>query len=234
MYLDDDGNSPISIFVKQAAKQGIKQAGKTFIKNVLKRKLKQYSSKAWGKQLLGDAVDFVDHTMKTQWWEWVVEVIPVTGDAYGAAKLGKQGYQLWKGLEKFEKVVEIGTKAASKAWKKLGPNNKLKGKGSDLVQQYSKKFNNQGTHLNANDLGGAVKEKFGLSSNGEHLNEVTEALGGMGKQIKKMMNDIADGKFEGDSLEAATGVLNDVIKQYQEISNALKSADKAVKGLRQL
>ena len=88
--------------------------------------------------------------------------------------------------------------------------------------------------MNANDLGGAIKEKFGLSSNGQHLNEVTEALGGMDKQIKKMMNDIANGKFKGDALEAATGLLDDVVKQYQNIQHSLQSADKTVKTLGKL
>jgi hypothetical protein len=134
-------------------------------------------------------------------------------------------------LEKFEKIAELGSAAASKAWKALGPNKNLKGKGSDLLETYSTKFNNQGAHLNANDLGGAVKEKFGLSSNGQHLKETTEALGGMEKQIGKMMEDIQAGKFQGDALEAAGGLLNDVIKQYQEISQTLKNANKVVGSL---
>ena len=78
----------------------------------------------------------------------------------------------------------------------------------------------------------AIKEKFGLSSNGQHLNEVTEALGGMDKQIKNMMADMGSGKFEGDALNAAVGLLNNVVKQYQQVSQSLKNADKAVGGLR--
>lgn len=46
------------------------------------------------------------------------------------------------------------------------------------------------------------------------------------------MTDIGLGKFEGDSLNAAVGLLNDVIKQYQQISQSLKNADKAVGGLK--
>ncbi|MCF2876119.1 MULTISPECIES: RHS repeat domain-containing protein, partial [unclassified Tenacibaculum] len=231
VYLDDDGNSPISIFVKIAAKQGIKLAGKNFIKKVLKRKLKQYGSKAWGKQLLKDASNFVDHSMKTQWWEWAVEVIPVVGDAYGASKLGKQGYRLWKGLEKFEKVAEIGAIASSRAWKKLGSNHKLIGKGKNKLQWYIQKINKQGTHLNPDDLGGAVKEIFGLSSNGQHLKEVTGALGGMGKRIRALKAQIKHGDFSGDTLKLAKKILSETQKQYNEIQNALNSARKAVKKL---
>jgi RHS repeat-associated protein len=232
VFVDPDGESPISIFVKQTAKLGLKKAGKEFIANQITKRLKNYASHNWGKQLLGDAIDFIDHSTKTQWWEWAVEIIPVVGDAYGAAKLGEQGYRLWKGLGKFEKVAELGTAAASKAWKKLGPNLNIKGKGKELLEAYSTKFNNQGNHLNANDLGGAIKEKFGLSSNGQHLNEVTTTLGGMEKQINNMFKDIASGKFEGDALKAATGLLNDVIKQYQDISQTLKNADKVVGSLK--
>ena len=233
-YLDDDGNSPISIFVKMAAKKGLKIAAKNFVKDQIKKKLKQYSTKAWGKQLLGDAIDFVDHATKTQWWEWVIEVIPVVGDGYGAAKLGEQGYKLWKGLEKFEKVAELGTKAASNAWKKVGriSDIKISGKSGELLNKYTTKFNNQGRGLNMNDLGGAVKEKFGLSSNGQHLFEVNNSLKGMETQMKSLMSDIADGKFKkGDALDGAVDLLNQVRKQHQKIRKALDDADNVVNGL---
>ena len=47
-----------------------------------------------------------------------------------------------------------------------------------------------------------------------------------------MMGDISSGKFAGDNLDAAVGMLNSVIKQYQEIQRSLKSAYKAVSTLR--
>ena len=54
----------------------------------------------------------------------------------------------------------------------------------------------------------------------------------MDKQIKNMMADMGSGKFEGDALNAAVGLLNNVVKQYQQVSQSLKNADKAVGGLR--
>ena len=230
-WKDPDGESPISMFIKAVAKAGLKKAAKEFVEAQIKKRLAAYSSKAWGKQLFNDALDFVDASTSTAWYDWVIEVIPFVGDAYGASKLGKQGYKLWKGLEKFEKVAELGTKSANQAWKKLGTNNKLIGKGKDILKTHIDKFNRQGTHLDPDYLGGAVKEKFGLSSNGQHLKEATESLGGMQKQINKLKGDINSGVFGGDALKAAEGVLNDVQKQYDKISNALKSADKQVSKL---
>lgn len=230
-YADPDGESPISMFIKAVAKAGIKKAAKEFVENQIKKKLAAYTSKNWGKQLFNDALDFVDATTSTAWYEYVIEVIPVVGDVYGASKLGKQGYKLWKGLEKFEKVAELGTKAANKAWKNLGDNANVTGKGKDILDKFITKFNNQGKGLNADDLGGAVKEKFGLSSNGNHLSEATEALSGMQTQINKFTEQIFSDKMDGEVLRAAKGVLNDVQKQYDTIKKALKEADKAVEKL---
>lgn len=53
----------------------------------------------------------------------------------------------------------------------------------------------------------------------------------MGTQIGVLKKQIKDGAFEGDALKAAQGVLKDVTKQYNEISNTLKSATKAAKNL---
>ncbi|HLO56875.1 MAG TPA: RHS repeat-associated core domain-containing protein [Saprospiraceae bacterium] len=227
VLVDPDGNSPISMFVKAAAKLGIKKAGKDFIQKQIKARLKNYSSSAWGKQLLGDALSFVDIATSTSWVDLAIEFIPVVGDAYGAGKLGKQGYQMWKGLEKFEKIASIGSKAASAAWKKLGVQ-KIGGKMGDELNAVADKLNNQGTHLNENDLGGYVKEIFGLSSNGQHMKEASEALGGMGKKLDKFKNEIKAGKYgtEGKSYEAAQGLLNAAQKQYDDIINVINSAKK--------
>jgi RHS repeat-associated protein len=69
VFIDPDGQSPISIFVKQAAKQGIKKAGKEFVHNQITKQLRNYASHNWGKQLIGDALNFIDHATKTQWLE---------------------------------------------------------------------------------------------------------------------------------------------------------------------
>ena len=221
------------MFAKQVAKAGLKKATKEAVESMIKKKLASYMSKGWAKQLGSDALDAIDLATSQAWWEYAIEVIPVAGDAFGAYKLGEQGYKAWKVVQKFESVAEMATKATGKAFKALG-SNKLVGKGADLVSDFTKKFNNQGSHLNEDDLAGAVKEIYGLKSGVkadgtpfQHLKEVQEALGGMGKQIDNLKKQISSGAFEGDALKAAQGILNDTQKQYNEINNTLNSAKKA-------
>ncbi len=237
MFVDPDGESPISIFAKAVAKSGLKKAAKESIEKMIYIRLKAYMSKSWAKQLGKDALDAIDLATSTAWWEYVIEFIPIAGDAYGAKTLGEQGYNVYKIVQKFKSVGKWASKAAGKAWKRLGPN-KLFGKGADKVATFSKKFNNQGSHLTESDLAGAVKEIYGLKSgvkaNGtayQHLKEVQDALGGMKTQMNSLKEQIRKGAFEGDALKSAQGIFNDVSKQYNEISNTMNSAKKAVKNL---
>jgi RHS repeat-associated protein len=113
IFIDPDGESPISIFAKQALKYGIKKAAKEFIESQIKKRISEYVgkkvfSRAFAKTLLKDADDLLT-TLDSEWWEYVIEVIPVAGDVYGAASLGKKGADLWKGLKKLEdKVQKLG------------------------------------------------------------------------------------------------------------------------------
>ncbi len=66
---------------------------------------------------------------------------------------------------------------------------------------------------------------------GNVYKEAIQSIGGMQKQISKLKNDIKIDVFEGDALDAYQGVLNGAQKQYDNISNALKSADKQVSKL---
>ncbi len=241
-YKDPDGNSPISIFVKAVAKAGLKKAAKRFVRNQIKRILKRYLKKQgarkWAKQLADDALTFVDHATKTEWWEWVVEAVPIAGDAYGASKLGKQGYTLWKGLEKFEKVAELGDKAAKSAWKMLGKNKKLKGKGADKLNAFIDDVNeNIGSKLNDNTIAGAIKELFGLKSgikgSGKaynHLQSLSDRMKGLQNKIANLAEDIyKNNVYQGDTRKAAEAVLQDLTKQYGKIQSVMESAKKAVK-----
>ncbi len=211
----------------------MKKAAKETVEAAIKNRLKAYMSKSWAKQLAGDALDAIDIATSQSWWEYAIEVIPIAGDAYGAYKLGDQGYAVYKITKKFESVTEWAGKAAGQAFKKLGPN-KVMGKGSDLVADFTKKFNNQARGLEEDDLAGAVKEIYGLKSGVkadgtpyQHLKKATEALSGMKTQIDNLTKQIKAGAFEGDALKAAQGILNDVTKQYNDISNTLNSAKKA-------
>jgi RHS repeat-associated protein len=113
---DPDGKSPISIFAKQVLKYGLKKAAKEFIESQIKSRLKSYTKKSFGKQLLKDADDVLE-VLDTEWWEYVIEVIPVAGDAYGAASLTKKGHELWKRLDALEKRAERFTKNIERAKK---------------------------------------------------------------------------------------------------------------------
>jgi hypothetical protein len=234
-YVDPDGESPISIFAKAVAKAGLKKAVKEAVEAAVKKRLAAYLSKGWAKQLGKDALDAIDIATSQSWWEYAIEVVPIAGDAYGAYKLGDQGYNAWKVVQRFERIAEWSSKAAGKAFKALGSKN-IVGKGADKVIDFTKKFNNQGSHLSESDLAGAVKEisglKSGFKANGtpfQHLKEVNESLSGMQKQIGILKKEIKDGAFEGEALNAAKGILNDVTKQYNQISNTLNSAKKAAK-----
>ena len=109
-FFDPDGESPISIFAKMAIKQGIKKAAKEFIEAQIKHKVEQYVgkklfSKALGKTLAKDAEKVLE-TLDTEWWEYVLEVIPVVGDIYGASSLGKKGLALWNKLDALQEKVQ--------------------------------------------------------------------------------------------------------------------------------
>ena len=223
-FFDPNGESPISIFAKAAAKVGLRTAAKNYIKKEIKQRLGNYASNSWGKQLLDDALSFTDKAMATSWWEYVIEVIPLAGDIYSGSQLTKQGVRLWKGLEKFEKIAQIGSKAADKAWTYITMGDKLSGKGQDLLASMITKFNNQGSHMTVDDLGGAVKEILGLSSNGQHLKEVTEAISGMGSQLGHLQAAIARGDFTGDALKAAESLYKQIQERKDKIQNILSEA----------
>ena len=112
-------------------------------------------SERWAKQLAQDALDAVSLATSQSWWEVALEFVPVIGDAYSAAQLGKQGYHTWKTVQRFESVMEWAGQAVKKAWKPLGTNTI---KADSRLSHYVKKFNNQGKGLTESDLAGAVKE----------------------------------------------------------------------------
>ena len=230
-YVDDDGESPISFFAKRVAKKGLKKAATEFIQSAIKSRLSAYMSERWAKQLAQDALDAVSLATSQSWWEVALEFVPVIGDAYSAAQLGKQGYHTWKTVQRFESVMEWAGQAVKKAWKPLGTNTI---KADSRLSHYVKKFNNQGKGLTESDLAGAVKEIYGLKSgvksNGtpyQHLDEVQKALRGMKNELKELRKDIYSGKFKVEELEQAKGVLKATEEQYNSIVNTLNSARKA-------
>ena len=105
LLLDPDGNSPVSIFAKLAAKQGIKQAAKATVKRMIVQRLVAYKSKRWAIQLMDDALTTLDVAMGEAWWKYALEVIPIAGDVYGGYKLTKNGAKVWKLVQRIENRV---------------------------------------------------------------------------------------------------------------------------------
>ena len=110
VFFDTDGESPISIILKQAAKVGLKKALKEYIKSTIKAKIKDYVgkkvlSKAFAKQLAKDADDVIS-LLDSEWWEFAIELVPIAGDAYGAVSLGKKGKAAWDKISAIEKRLE--------------------------------------------------------------------------------------------------------------------------------
>ena len=228
-FIDPDGKSPISMILKQAAKVGLKKAMKSYIKSSIKKRLKNYGSKKWGKQLLKDASDALDG-LDSAWWEHAIEIIPVAGDAYGAASLTKKGVKVWNKLKKFEKLADNATTIAGKALKKVDLDfSKLTGKGADALEAITKKVNNISGHLKADDLVGAVKDIFGqpVTIGGrtfDHLGEVNDALKGLGNQLKKLNKLIDKGDVSDDVLKAAKSLRKQLQGQKDQIQNVLNRA----------
>jgi hypothetical protein len=234
-FIDIDGQSPISVFAKAAIKAGLKKAAKEFVEKQIKKRLSNYMSNKWAKQLAGDALDAIDAATTQSWWEYGIELIPIAGDAYGATKMTKQAMNVWNMLEKFEKVAEVGAKAAAKAWKRIDLDaSKLVGKGKEKLDAFTTKFNNIGGHIQEDDLGGAVKDLFGMpvTINGKtynHLGEVQQSLKDMNTRLAELKGAMVKGEFEGDALKAAQSLYDRVNTQRKEIQGVVDAAKKAAK-----
>ena len=100
-FLDDDGDSPISVLAKMVAKQGVKVAIKRFAKQQIEHRLKNYMSKNIAKQFAKDLDDILG-TLDNTWWETGLELIPVAGDIYGGTKFGIKVAKAYKKLQDLE------------------------------------------------------------------------------------------------------------------------------------
>lgn len=88
-YVDPDGNSPVSIFVKQVAKHGAKKGLKNFGEKRIKRRLSRYMNKSQSNEFAQDLSDILD-TLNSSWVDIAIELTPGVGDIYGGAKFAKQ------------------------------------------------------------------------------------------------------------------------------------------------
>lgn len=105
-YVDPDGNSPISVFAKQVAKQGIRQGLKN-MGNRQMRRLGRYMSQDQRKEFMSDVADVMG-SLDSSPIEIAIELVPVAGDIYGGAKFGKQVANAYGKMQDLEnKWVEI-------------------------------------------------------------------------------------------------------------------------------
>ena len=101
MFVDQEGESPISVFAKYAAKAGLKTAAKKFVKQNIEKRLGNYMSKNMMKQFAKDVDQIVD-ILDDSPLELALEFIPVFGDIYGASKFGKKIATVYKKLQDLE------------------------------------------------------------------------------------------------------------------------------------
>jgi RHS repeat-associated protein len=228
---DPDGNSPVSVVVKQGIKVAAKKAIKEFLENQVKSRLKNYMSKNFAKQFAKDAEAIAD-TLDSEWWEIGIELVPIAGDVYGAGSFAKKMSMVWDRAKMLEKKVQLVTTAASKAFKKIELSLKLTGKGKDKLSQVADKVNRISEHLTEDDLAGAARDILGdpVVIGGrkyDHLTEVKDALRGLGNQIDMLKEGIRKGEFEGDVLTEANRLFSDLSKHKDQVQNVLKKVEEA-------
>lgn len=117
-FIDPDGRSPISVLAKQIAKQGFKEGIKRFGQRQTKR-LGRYMNKDQRAEFASDLADVIG-SLDSSPIEIAIELIPVAGDAYGAAKFGKQVSNA------FDKMQDLENKWVQKIFDSLPPSQRKK------------------------------------------------------------------------------------------------------------
>lgn len=100
-YIDEEGDSPISVLIKWAAKKGIKAALKKYAKDQITNRLKKYMTKELKSQLVKDLDELLE-VLDDAWWKTAVGFIPVAGDIYDAGKLGVATKKAWEKMQDLE------------------------------------------------------------------------------------------------------------------------------------
>jgi len=107
----------------------------------------------------------------------------------------------------------------------------LRGVGGELLEQIVRKTDNLAGHLTEKDIAGAIRDINGnpvinqaTGQAWDHLKEVTDALGGLKNQIKKLNKGIEGGKFSGEALDKAKDLRSNLQKQADNIQGVLDRA----------
>ena len=119
--IDEEGKSPISVFAKYMAKQGVKSQMKKYVKNTIQRRLGKYMSKDMMKQFIQD-VDDVTSTLDNTWQKNLIEMIPIAGEVYGLGKFSQ------KIVVAYGKLQDLENKYVGKIYDSLDNNKKLQKK----------------------------------------------------------------------------------------------------------
>lgn len=164
MFVDPDGNSPLSALIKATAKQGVKAGIKSYVKNNIERRLKNYMSKDMLKQFAKDADDVMG-TLDNSWWENALELVPVAGDIYGSTKFVKQV------TKAYDKLQDLENKYVGEIYKSLP-----KGQRDKFVKNMRSKgvADARKDQAKGLDVGGDVKYEKGGKTDGHHTEKVSE------------------------------------------------------------
>ncbi|HEY8958629.1 DUF6443 domain-containing protein [Chitinophaga sp.] len=105
----------------------------------------------------------------------------------------------------------------------------LRGIGGELLEGILKKVSNQMKALDGEHIGAAIGDIQGnpIVINGrvyDHLDEVSNALRGVGNQIEKLNKAIGSGQLSDDVLKAAQGLRSQLQKEKDRINNLLNKA----------
>ncbi len=107
-HIDSYGMSPWSVILKKAAKLGIKKGIKEYIENRIKKEiLGSFTKGAYkkaAKELGEEALKLLD-LLESEWWELIIECVPVGGDIYGAGDLAIKLKKLDNKLDAIEKMA---------------------------------------------------------------------------------------------------------------------------------
>jgi len=146
-HIDSYGMSPWSVILKKAAKVGIKKGIKEYIENRIKKEiLGSFTKGAYkkaAKELGEEALKLLD-LLESEWWELIIECVPVGGDIYGAGDLAIKLKKLDNKLDAIEKMALKLAKIAD-----IVPHirERFPGKSADQIAEYLIKMVRNSEHV---------------------------------------------------------------------------------------
>jgi RHS repeat-associated protein len=120
-FVDPDGQSFGSWCAKATGKKVFKVAVKKFIKEAIKDRLKGLTKRKLGKLLLQEADELIELLDNETWIEWLVDLIPIAGDAYTIWSNSKKLREIIRQLDELEErskqyIEALRKKGVNDAW----------------------------------------------------------------------------------------------------------------------